>query len=147
MAKLVWRQQEVIELSEAEKKRLVDELKNKSISEEHAINNEIAKRIKHDIEVSANGSRLKLEKDGDEYYLDIYGVKFYYPGTDGKLTGSAIATGVALEFLKKLLLRLSKHVVIKVVEGGTRYEYYKGEAELDPGLFDEDEIEKDEFFS
>ncbi len=146
MVKISWKQTDVIEFSEEDKAKILETLKHKSTSEQKEVQKEVERRIKHEIEVMANGQKLKLEKDGDEYYLTLYsGVKFYYPGPDGKLSGSAELTGVALEFLKKLLLKLSRHVTIKVVEGGTRYEYHAGEAELDPDLFDSEKADEDEF--
>src|SRR3989344_6047274 len=145
MVKISWKQTEVNEFSEEDKAKLMDEMKHKSISEEHAVAKEAAKRIKHDLEVMANSNKLKLEKDGDEFYLNVYGIQFYYPGPDGKLSGSADATGAALDYIKKILLKLSNHVTLKVVESGTRYEYHDGEAELDPDLFDPEEADKDEF--
>lgn len=145
MVKIGWKQKEVIEFSDADKAMILEQIKKHSISEEHAIAKEIQKRIKHDIEVLSNSSKWNLEKDQDEFYLDIFGAKFYYPGPDDKLSGSTEATGVALESIKKLLKKLSNHVVIKVVEGGKRLEYYKGEEELDPDLFDEEKIDDEEF--
>ncbi|MEK6967089.1 MAG: hypothetical protein AABX51_00485 [Nanoarchaeota archaeon] len=145
MVKIAWKQVDVNDFSEEDKAKLLEEMKHKSLSEEHAVAKEVGRRIKHDITIMANSNRLKLEKDGDEYYLDVYGVKFYYPGPDEKLSGSADATGAALDYLKKILIKLSQHVTLKVVEGGTRYEYHDGEAELDPDLFDPEEADKDEF--
>ena len=141
MVKIAWKQKEIIEFSDADKARMQEEMKHKSITEEHAIKKEIEKRIKHDIEVLSNSLKLKLEKESGEYYLDIYSVKFYYPGPDEKLSGSADATGVGLETLKKLLKKLSNHVLLKVVEGGKKLEYYKGQEEIDPDLFDPEKIE------
>ncbi|TAL57469.1 MAG: hypothetical protein EPN86_02005 [Nanoarchaeota archaeon] len=145
MVKISWKQTEVNEFSEEDKTKLIDEMKHKSMTEEQTINKEAARRIKHDIEVMANSNKLKLEKDGDQFYLNVYGIQFYYPGPDGKLSGSADATGAALDYLKKILLKLSNHVTLKVVEGGTRYEYRDGAAELDPDLFDTEEADREEF--
>jgi|SRR3989338_7414150 len=145
MVKISWKQKEVIEFSEADQAKILETIKKHSISEEKAIQKEIDRKIKHDIDVMASSGKWKLEKDGDEYYLDIFGAKLYYPGPDNKLSGSTEATGVALESLKKLLLKLSNYVVIKVVEGGKRLEYYKGEEELDPDLFDDEKVDEEEF--
>ena len=49
MVKISWKQTEVNEFSEEDKAKLMDEMKHKSISEEHAVAKEAAKRIKHDL--------------------------------------------------------------------------------------------------
>lgn len=141
--KISFKEGELIE-SEDEDKKILKEMKHKSISEEHAYEKDKIKRIRKEIESFAHSGKLKIEESEDQLILDVYGLKFFYPDFNSKLAGIYECNEVQLDTLRNLLLKLSNIVSIKVREKGVDYEYYEGEKELSPELFDPEHIDREE---
>jgi len=141
--KISFKEGELIE-SKEEDKKILREMKKKSITEEHAYAKDEQERIAKEIEIFAHSNKLKFEKTKNQIMVDIYGLKFFYPDFNGKLAGILECNEVQLDAVRNLLLRLSNIVSIKVREKGVDYEYYEGEKELSEDLFDSEHIDREE---